>query len=287
MNHSAESELHCTRPGGGEYWTRRLFVAHAAACVSVAAMPLPIRAADTEADPGIRIRALRLKTSQPIDVMTKFYRDTIGFSVTSEADDSVTLETGESTITFDYAADIDAFYHFAFNIPENQIRSAHEWQKQRSELITPPERLVDEGMPREVVAFRHWNAHSVFFWDPAGNAVEYIARHDLDNGRAGEFSIESVLGLSEIGLVAEDVPAVAKRVRDSLSVKTYVSASEAFEPIGDPHGLLLIMKAGATMAFGQGGKRGIYPTEVRLARSTPIRLTLAPYPYELHAPSER
>jgi catechol-2,3-dioxygenase len=48
-------------------------------------------------------------------------------------------------------------------------------------MLPIPERNRAAGFPPEVVDYSHWNAHSIFFLDPAGTVVEYIARHDLKN----------------------------------------------------------------------------------------------------------
>ena len=261
-------------------FSRRVFNAH----VALAAGSLAFTHHRPAPKSRERITALKLETSQPLEAMKRFYADTLGFAAEQDTDAAITFRTGKSTLTFERSSETDPFYHFAFNIPENQIREAHAWQRERSELIVPPKHLNDPGLAREIVAFRHWNAHSVFFWDPAGNAVEYIARHDLDNARAAPFSAKSALYISEIGLVVDDVPKAASQLKDTLNLETYVSASPEFEPIGDPHALLLLMKTGHPMAFGQGRQRGIFATEVthRSARSTNVKLDA--YPYAVLAP---
>ena len=113
------------------------------------------------------------------------------------------------------------FYHFAFNIPENKIVQALEWQKARTPLLAIPERNRAAGFPPEVVDYRHWNAHSVFFLDPAGNVVEYIARHDLKNGDSDAFSWADILYASEIGLVVDDVAATADALKEMAAVAPY------------------------------------------------------------------
>jgi hypothetical protein len=50
-----------------------------------------------------------------------------------------------------------------------------------------PARLRDPAYPDDLVDFRHWNAQSVFFFDPAGTIVEYIAGHDLQNATTTGF----------------------------------------------------------------------------------------------------
>ena len=266
--------------GGGLHGlSRRLFMAHVCAAAAGCVMQTPKKKSPSQ----VHIRALRLQTSQPIAVMRTFYAERLGFEVEEESERSLTLRTGPAPgrITFDFVEGVAAHYHFAFNIPQNQIISAYEWQKQRTEFILPPEELNDEGMPRAVVAFRHWNAHSLFFWDPAMNAVEYIARHDLKNDRDGEFSLDNILAISEIGLIVDDVPAIAAYIKEALGAATYVGHSDEFHPVGDQNGLLLVFKRGRKQAFGQGRDRDMYPTEVRLKGDEAKRVKLPGVPYTL------
>jgi catechol-2,3-dioxygenase len=118
--------------------------------------------------------------------MKAFYGKTLDLGIKDERADRFTVEAGETRITFTHEAQtVDGrapFYHLAFNIPENKIVPALEWQKVRTPLLPIPERNRAAGLPPEVVDDSHWNAHSIFFLDPAGKVLEYIARHDLKNG---------------------------------------------------------------------------------------------------------
>ena len=161
-----------------------------------------------------------------------------------EKSERLTIDAGLTRITFLKSAETDAkpFYHFAFNIPENKILAAHQWQKERCPLLPIPERLRNGKYPDDVVNYSHWNAHSVFFFDPAGNVVEYIARHDLKNAGSGDFGSDDILYASEIAFVVEDVTATAAILKDVAGVVQYRGASDEFAAIGDEHGLLLVMK---------------------------------------------
>ena len=106
---------------------------------------------------------------------------------------------GQTVLTFEL---IDKkygrpFYHFAFNIPENKIEKAYEWQKIKTDIIHPnPDFNWDST--KKIVHFSGWNANSIFFLDPAGNLLEYIARHDLKNANAAEFSAKDILYAGDI-----------------------------------------------------------------------------------------
>ena len=53
----------------------------------------------------------------------------------------------------------------------------------------------------EIADFANWHAKSVYFFDPAGNILELIARFDLENPMKKKFSPKQFLSISEIGLV--------------------------------------------------------------------------------------
>src|SRR5690606_23910333 len=131
------------------------------------------------------ISGLRLHTSTPLHSMRYFYHELLEFPIVDEKATEITFQTGETALTFvKTPASKNPFYHLAFNIPENKIRSARDWQLKRTALQPSPEHLIDAAYTDDIRHFKSWNAHSIFFWDPAGNLVEYIARHDLANAGA-------------------------------------------------------------------------------------------------------
>jgi hypothetical protein len=240
------------------------------------------------AQPGRpRLLSLELQTGAPIGDMKAFYGKTLDLAILEEKADRFTIEAGESRITFVSSADIvdgrSPFYHFAFNIPENKILKALEWQKARTPMLPIPERNRAAGFPPEVVDYSHWNAHSIFFLDPAGNVVEYIARHDLKNADSNAFSWTDILYASEIGLIVDDVEATAARLADVADVAQYKGASDQFTAMGDEYGLLLVMKRGRVVDFTSNPHNGVrvYRTGVTVRGPKTTTYKFADYPYQL------
>jgi len=221
---------------------------------------------------GPRIRRLELETSIPLDEMESFYADRLGLRVIDSRAHRLTIAAGATHITFTPSSDptSEPFYHFAFNIPENKILAAREWQLERSELVPPDPHLLDPEMPDDVVWFRNWNAHSIFFWDPGGNFVEYIARHTLPSASEGAFSSHDILYASEIGLITDDTAALAATLRETFNLETYGQSNGAFHAVGDEEGLLLAMIRGRKMGFSRG--RPISPAPVDLQIRGPQRV---------------
>ena len=193
-----------------------------------------------------RILHLDLVTATPIAELKKFYTGVLELPLISEQADQFMIRAGETTLSFVQVKQYDAapFYHFAFNIPENKIVKAREWQLKRTELSATPAHMIDDKFPKDIRHFQNWNAHSIFFWDPAGNLVEYIARHDLGNGADGEFTSKDLLCASEIAFIVNDADAIADELKSSFNLSQYRGGDANFRAIGDENGLLLVIKKG-------------------------------------------
>jgi catechol-2,3-dioxygenase len=232
-----------------------------------------------------RILSLELLCSAPLAKMRDFYHQLLGLRVMDEQADRLTLGAGGSRLTFVKAGPGEGkpFYHFAFNIPENKLLAARNWQKERTPLLPIPPRLRDPNYPGDVVNYSHWNAHSIFFFDPAQNVVEYIARHDLQNCAPGDFSTRDILYASEIGLIVDDVPAMSAHVREVIGVKQYRGGDEQFTALGDEYGLLLVMKRGRVISFDAPEKKAVsvFRTVAAVCGGKPKRHLFPGFPYEI------
>lgn len=231
-----------------------------------------------------RILSLELLSAAPLPLMREFYGRALGLRVLDEQPDRLAVGAGGTRLTFVRAAPDSGkpFYHFAFNIPENKVLAARAWQIDRTPLMPIPERLRDPAFPDDVVHFRHWNAHSVFFLDPAGNVVEYIARHDLSNGAPGPFASEDILYSSEIGLIVDQVTESATKLKEIVGLEQYRGGDDQFTAVGDERGLLLVMKRGRHLNFNPSDPEKaarVFRTvaSVRGARRTAYRFPGLPY----------
>jgi hypothetical protein len=235
-----------------------------------------------------RLLSLELHASaSSMEAMKTFYGKTLDLGIAAESADRFSVMAGETRLTFVQTGDTSEgrppFYHFAFNIPENKIVKALEWQKARTPLLAIPEANRASGYPPEVVDYHHWNAHAIFFLDPAGNVVEYIARHDLKNGDNHPFGFTDILYASEIGLIVDDVAATAGALKDLAGVGQYRGASDQFTAMGDEYGLLLVMKRGRIIDFTGNQANGVrvYPTTVTVRGTKAAKHALTSYPYHL------
>ena len=234
-----------------------------------------------------RILSMELLCGAPLAAMKAFYGKTLDLGIIEDTPGRLTVEAGETRITFVSSSELvegrAPFYHFAFNIPENKIVQALEWQKARTPMLPIPERNRADGYPPEVVDYRHWNAHSIFFLDPAGNVVEYIARHDLKNADRNPFAWTDIQYASEIALVVDDVDATARTLTDSAGLAAYRNGSDQFRAMGDEYGLVLVMKRGRVIDFTSNPHNAVrvYQTGVMLRGQKADALQLTGFPYRV------
>lgn len=219
------------------------------------------------------ILKLHLHTNIP-DELRAFYEDALSLPLVKETTASFTVRAGGTSLTFTrpVSESCPAFYHFAFNIPENKLHAAQEWLSNRTPLLKP------DG--NEVVHFPAWNAHAVYFCDPAGNIVEFIARHDLKNAATGEFTPDDILYASEIGIVVDDVPATVGTLKSKLALDQYRSGTDDFTALGDEHGLLIVVKRKRIWFTTPDQQAEVFPTAVVLHGPKNTRCELVGYPYE-------
>lgn len=299
-------------------------VSHEALGREPASAPRPIAHPDPpHASAAPRIRRVRLLTAVPLAKMREFYHDRIGFPVVEETNAAITFAAGATKLTFAGArpdqikgnggrGNGEPMYHFAFNIPRNRILAARKWQLERTPLIDPRPGLREPGVPDEIWHFRHWNARSIFFFDPAWNIVEYIARHELpdapgpdrgdprdsrdagvnksgngasDTPAAAAFSTADILYASEIGFVVDRprLPAATRMLRETLGLHEYPRGADPWA-MGDARGLLLCL-ARIGEQWGEHTPTpvnwGVFQTECTVAGTKAGQYSFDGFPYKV------
>lgn len=219
----------------------------------------------------MHILDLRLATDRLSDIRD-FYVNTLDFPLLDESCASLTLGAGETRLVFEQGD--AAQYHVAFNIPENQFVEAKRWLAQRVPL------LMTEG--KDEVHWSAWNAHALYFFDPAGNIVEFIARHNLSNATSEPFSSRSICQVSEVGLSVANVRQVVEGLQTALGVGVFDAGdSENFTAMGDDYGLLIVVKRGRAWFPTSDQRADCYPLELTLRGGTSKQFVLPGLPYHL------
>lgn len=203
------------------------------------------------------ILELKLNT-HCLPALHTFYGERLGFPVLEADQQVLVLRAGATRLSFAQAiATVPMHYHFAFNIPSNQFAEAKRWLAERVELV----KIND----RDEIHWSAWNAHAVYFLDPAGNIVELIARHNLAEEAGLPFSPANISRVSEIGLAVDDVPLAASALQTALGIGVWDGGDgSVFTALGDEHGLFIVVKQG----------RAWFPTQDRLADFYPLELTM-------------
>jgi len=181
----------------------------------------------------MNIKRLELLTAD-LQVQNDFYENILELPVKLTSS-NLEVKAGSSDLVFTQApADFDGAYHFAFNIPENQFSVAKKWISERIHL------LRDESGQDELES-KNWNSHSVYFKDKAGNVLEFIARHNLENAVSKDFDSEQILNISEIGLPSANVIRFANELCTALDLSVFrQEPNETFTPVGDDNGLFIL-----------------------------------------------
>ena len=182
----------------------------------------------------MKIKELHLLSNNLIET-EKFYNTILDIPAYKKAENEIVFAFGE-TLLFFKKTEANSQYHIAFDIPNNQLEEAYTWLKSRIEILP-----VLEKSP--FADFESWNAKSFYFYDNNSNLLEFIVRYDLDNRSENTFNSSSILYASEIGIVTDDVPSLAKKLQEDhlLSVYSKQPPQENFIALGDETGLLIIV----------------------------------------------
>ena len=135
--------------------------------------------------------------------------------------------------------------HFAVNVPPDRFDEAVAWGRAQADLI------------QDDVPFPAWRARAAYYFDPAGNLVELIAR---ERAPGSELLIE----VSEVGLPVADVGAAVDYLEAELGLPHFSGDREGFSAVGDDHGLFIVVPVG----------RSWFPTD-RVAMAGRIEVEIA------------
>lgn len=256
---------------------RRGFLSTIGAAAAVSALGRAAVQPVGAVEPGVGIARLRLKTAK-LEEMRRFYADTLGLKVRDGEGGAIAVQAGTTEIVFEPTEDkggAGPFYHVAFNIPENKLAAAKEWLRGRCAIVTRAD-------GSDEYHFAAWNAHAIYFLDPAGNIMEFIARHNLKNAGTGPFGVDDILYASEIALVVDDVRASARAAEEDLGMEPFAgSLSDGFAAVGDDHRLLIIAKRGRPWLGGMGSTAQVFPTGAVLRGTRAGKLGVGDLPYEI------
>ncbi len=224
----------------------------------------------------MRIERIKLNAIE-LEPLRLFYRDTLELPVSDDGESSFTVSAGASRLTFERARTDSGeapYYHFAFNVSANKIAESIDWLSGKSVPISPVN-------GRTIVRSESWDSDSVYFFDPAGNILEFIARHRLPNrsDKPG-FSYEDIVNISEIGCAADDVNELSRVLRERLGEPVYLDGDDLFTPLGDEEGLIILSSLRRNW-LGSNKPVRIFPLEMTVRTGASGEWPILHYPYSV------
>lgn len=181
----------------------------------------------------MEIKHLKLNCAN-LDEQKHFYTRKFNFKLVEEDDEEITLQIGSSRLSFSENRLQKSYYHFAFNVPYGSLQKALGWVRKRVEVIATPE----DG---EIQDFSAWQAHSLYFLDPAGNVVELIGRKRFNTETVNNFSANKILNISEVGLPVFEVSSAFQQINKATGLPKFDCTRSNFCAAGDDRGLLILV----------------------------------------------
>jgi catechol-2,3-dioxygenase len=186
----------------------------------------------------MKIHSVKLETSA-LSQVADFY-GALGLEVIAAEAGKAHVRIGSSWLIFSENPAATGIYHFAFNIPCNHIREGMAWLERAGVVLIANEKGENK------IDFSNWSAEATYFFDPAGNIVELIARRDLQNESEQPFSPDSLLEISEIGIVTDDVAAWSAHAAEQWEILPFEKQkpSADFSALGSDMGLFIVVPEG-------------------------------------------
>ncbi|WP_110926434.1 VOC family protein [Bacillus massiliglaciei] len=205
----------------------------------------------------MEIKSVTLQTDRHKELKS-FYTDLFGFPLIKEEAESFRIAVGNGELEFTSKQVTGSpYYHFALNIPANKYNEAKSWVQERVHLNT--EDGVDEA------DFAHMSAHAFYFYDSAGNIVEFISRHTVSEESGNPFSAKEVLNISEIGVTVDDaVQAGGKLIRKGIRERDNEELSTVtLNFMGDKSkGIFIILNQPGRRWIFSDKESAVFPLEV-------------------------
>jgi len=105
---------------------------------------------------------------------------------------------------------------------------------------------------KEIIDFSNWNAKAIYFYDLDKNIVEFIARKSLRLNSSSKFSSNSILNISEIGLVTNEIQNTFHRLNKIQNIEVFSGDFERFCALGDDNGLFIMVNDNLKKWFPTG-----------------------------------
>jgi hypothetical protein len=185
----------------------------------------------------MKFNNIKIKSPDP-ERLLEFYRDQLDL-LQEPIENGAKIKIGASSLTIEKGIkNPDQRYHFAFNIHPALYGDAIQFLHEKKIPL-----ILNNG--QEEIDFPDWNAYSVYFRDPDGNILEFIARFNLEDGPIPEeFDAASIWNISEVGLPVANNEAFVRAVQEHTDAPVWKSYGPGFQALGDEEGLLIVSSIG-------------------------------------------
>lgn len=167
-----------------------------------------------------------------IDAQKQFYGDLLKFDLLKSSKSEISFKAGKSILTFLYKEEAKPS-HIAFNIPSNKIEEALGWLQERVSILPDGKDLISD--------FTSWNAQAVYFYDADYNIIEFIARKHINIESNETFNNNSILSISEIGIVTTDIEAIYNALEKLRPIGFFAGNFKRFCALGNDEGLFILI----------------------------------------------
>lgn len=178
-----------------------------------------------------------------LETIQRFYVRRLGLPMLSHSSAHLTVLVGHTRLTFRKIETVVAPYHMAINVPRGSLDVLMYYYDL--------DFLATQSPQQTIAYFPNWRAKACYFYDPAGNLLEFIARTDLNLDDPNLTLGDMFQGISEVGLATEDVPYTAEQLQRRFNVTQFsrTTSQPDFNALGDDNGLFILAKVGRPWLF--------------------------------------
>ncbi|WP_438350616.1 VOC family protein [Paenibacillus sp. FA6] len=223
----------------------------------------------------MKLTEVILSTHQ-FETLKVFYGSLLGLDIVVDQPSQLSFQVGSTILGFCEADPKEKpYYHIAFAIPTNKFSEAKQWVSERGIPL-----FSKDG--QDEFSFESWNATALYFYDPDGNLIEFIAHHTLNNATDEAFESKQILRISEIGLPVDNVPETANKLIETFQLSQWGGDGRQFAPIGDAEGALIVVDKHRPW-FPDGRTPAVFNTRVTIEGTDSMRISLQNNLYEIRS----
>lgn len=189
--------------------------------------------------------------SENLESLQDFYKGKLGLPTDLSSDcQRLHIYAGETRLIFKKISGQKPIYHFAFEIPYERVDELYEQMKEIVQILP----VTDTSY---ITDFASWKARSFYFYDPAGNILEYIGRAEADIYSSQSIAENPILFVSEMGIVTPKVPDTVSFIQQHYGIPVFSKQPPMaeFAALGTDRGLFVVVAE----------NRAWYPTQIPAA----------------------